>query len=239
MKSENASTKTTWLAVLLAPCLLAVALPVAGLIKWDNSTGTSQFLDRTRWHAGQLHSDNTRRRHQPYRDCVIEYRRGRNCGGGRLCRYLRRWRRDQRSARRNEASPQHAMDNNGYSEFMLFSFGSLVQLGAVEIGWYKSSDSDITVLAYTGCASGQTCSPNPIGDTYGGLVGNTTGTGWTLVGHYSNLWYRAAITRQDHQCVSASAHGCIAFLELLAHRCLQQQLRSSKSDAGRAQQVWE
>lgn len=88
------------------------------------------------------------------------------------------------SAGESLTNPNHAMDNVTNSEFMLFTFGTDVKLGSVDVG-FLSTDADITVLAYTGCASGQTCTPNPINDTYGGLVGNTTGTGWTLVGHYA------------------------------------------------------
>jgi len=84
-------------------------------------------------------------------------------------------------------SPQHAMDNYGNSEFILLNFGaSAVSLSQVTLGWTQS-DSDITVLAYTGCLSGQTCSPTLIGDRYNNLVGNTTGTGWSAIGNYMNV----------------------------------------------------
>ena len=47
------------------------------------------------------------------------------------------------------AAPDHAIDNNGNSEFMELSFASAVNLTQVQLGYY-SGDSDITVLAYTG-----------------------------------------------------------------------------------------
>lgn len=77
------------------------------------------------------------------------------------------------------SSPNHAMDNNGRLDAMLFSFTQSVALSSVRIGW-QGEDSDITVLAWTG-----------VGDAVAALTGASTGTllasGWSLVGSYSDL----------------------------------------------------
>lgn len=81
-------------------------------------------------------------------------------------------------------SPQHAVDNNGVIESMLFTFSDgvsgssytdKVKLSAVSFGWV-SGDSDFSVYAYTGAGAG-----NPLGLTYTNLTTN----GWTLIGHYN------------------------------------------------------
>ncbi len=66
------------------------------------------------------------------------------------------------SGQETTSSPQHAMDNNGNSEFMLLSFAGAVSLSAVELGW-SQTDSDITVLAYKPTGA-QTIDPNPTAD---------------------------------------------------------------------------
>ncbi len=75
------------------------------------------------------------------------------------------------------SSPEHAVDNNERFDSVRFDFASSVQLSSLNIGWV-GSDSDITVLAYTGGGA-----PALAGTTYGSLTG---GGGWTLVGHYLN-----------------------------------------------------
>ena len=87
------------------------------------------------------------------------------------------------SAGETLTSPQHAIDNNGAIESVLFSFsdgvaGSTtadkVNLSSVSLG-YASGDSDFSVYAYTGAGVG-----DPLGKTYT----NLTSSGWTLIGHY-------------------------------------------------------
>lgn len=81
-------------------------------------------------------------------------------------------------------SPQHAIDNNGAIESVLFSFADgvpgasyadKVNLSSVSLGW-ASGDSDFSVYAFTGAGVA-----NPIGLTYTNLTSN----GWTLIGHYN------------------------------------------------------
>jgi len=177
--------KSTWIAVLLAPWLVAVGFPVAAMVKWDNATGTC---------ASPSGPDGSMASCAPTTPSggtsLTETALSNTGAGGTLvaAAYVGTYGGGLGITSQGEAlsDPQHAMDNNGNSEFMLLSFGASVKLGAVEIGYF-SGDSDVSVLAYTGCSSGQTCSPNPIGDAYTSLVGTTTGTGWTLVGHYANL----------------------------------------------------
>jgi hypothetical protein len=73
--------------------------------------------------------------------------------------------------------PDHAMDNEGAMEGMLFSFGSELNLNLVDIGW-ATSDSDITVYAYTG-ASVADINSTVLGKTYSTL------TGWTKIGDFT------------------------------------------------------
>jgi hypothetical protein len=75
-------------------------------------------------------------------------------------------------------SPQHAMDNDGRKESILFSFaGDKVNLTSSYFGWI-ANDSDFSVYAYTGAGAGSVS-----GLTYGNLTSN----GWTLVGHYNEV----------------------------------------------------
>ncbi|MDP1927868.1 MAG: exosortase-dependent surface protein XDP1 [Thiobacillus sp.] len=74
------------------------------------------------------------------------------------------------------SSPQHAIDNDGRKESILFSFaGDKVNLSSSYFGWI-SNDSDFSVYAYTGAGAGSVS-----GLTYGNLTSN----GWSLVGHYN------------------------------------------------------
>lgn len=77
----------------------------------------------------------------------------------------------------NSGNSQHALDNYGAIEGMLFSFGSELNLSLVDIGWW-TSDSDITVYAYTGPS---------VADINSTLLGKTFSSlsGWTKVGEYA------------------------------------------------------
>jgi hypothetical protein len=74
-------------------------------------------------------------------------------------------------------SPEHAMDNNGRYDSIMFSFASAVQLKSITLGWV-STDSDISVLAYTGASA-----PSFSNLSYSQLTAN----GWTVVGNYANV----------------------------------------------------
>lgn len=80
-------------------------------------------------------------------------------------------------------APNHAIDNNGNIETVLFSFSDgvagltnndKVNLTSANFG-YVSGDWDYSVYAYTG-----TGAPSLSGKTYSSLTSNS----WTLVGHY-------------------------------------------------------
>lgn len=75
------------------------------------------------------------------------------------------------------SSPQHAADNDGRIETLLFSFaGDKVNLSSASFGWVNN-DSDYSVYAYTGAGVGSVA-----GLTYANLTANS----WTLVGHYNS-----------------------------------------------------
>ena len=75
-------------------------------------------------------------------------------------------------------APEHAMDNNGRFDSILFSFSSKIVMNKVEIG-YKSGDSDISVLAYIGAGA-----PVLGGQTYANLMASSS---WVKVGNYADL----------------------------------------------------
>jgi hypothetical protein len=92
-------------------------------------------------------------------------------------------------------SPQHAMDNNGNSEFMLLKIGdgltNPVSLTGVTLGW-SQTDSDITVLAYTGTVTAANQAALEASLTNGTRTYSTAGSmltsnGWTLIGNYFNV----------------------------------------------------
>jgi MYXO-CTERM domain-containing protein len=78
-------------------------------------------------------------------------------------------------------SPEHAMDNNGKLEMLMFSFDTSFALSNVTIGWPSSTyDTDISILAWTGAGDPRTA-------VTGSNENNLLATGWDLVGHYGNL----------------------------------------------------
>lgn len=90
-----------------------------------------------------------------------------------------------------ESSPDHSTDNSGPAEFVLFSFEQAITLTEVTIGW-KYTDSDLTVLAYTGANTSDPLNAGPSGNfstlTYERDNPNSlTNNGWSLIGNYSNL----------------------------------------------------
>lgn len=76
-------------------------------------------------------------------------------------------------------APEHAVDNQGRYDSLLFNFGKNVQLTGIQIGWTQT-DADISLLA---CDPTKGCNPTLSGKKYSDLVV----AGWTLVGSYANL----------------------------------------------------
>lgn len=72
-------------------------------------------------------------------------------------------------------SPEHAIDNNGRTDSILFSFTDKVNLTSFSAGWV-STDSDFSVLAYTGAGNPASLA----GQSYAGLLSN----GWSLIGNF-------------------------------------------------------
>lgn len=89
-------------------------------------------------------------------------------------------------------SPQHAIDNSGFTDLVLLDFGSKkVDLDSVKIGWKGNSagvengtgaDADISVFRYTGGSSTLPAVSGLLATGAGLLAG-----GWTLVGNYADL----------------------------------------------------
>jgi len=73
-------------------------------------------------------------------------------------------------------SPNHAVDNSGNTDSVLFSFASDVNLASVGLGWI-SGDADFSVLYYNGVGA-----PTLAGSTYPGLLDPTK---WILLASYN------------------------------------------------------
>jgi hypothetical protein len=97
---------------------------------------------------------------------------------------------DGSAPKESPSSPQHALDNDGFFEYILIDFLASRILDKVVTSWVDT-DADITVLAKTGGSD-----PDPNGKTVAGL----TGAGWTLVGHYDG-------TNDDGQTIDVNAGG--------------------------------
>lgn len=80
----------------------------------------------------------------------------------------------------SSTSPNHSMDNYGTTDLLAFSFQQSVDLDSITIGW-SYSDSDISLLAYTGTVNGTAPS------VQGKSVSQLLGSGWSVVGHYADL----------------------------------------------------
>ncbi|RZI59154.1 MAG: PEP-CTERM sorting domain-containing protein [Rubrivivax sp.] len=83
----------------------------------------------------------------------------------------------------DSGSPNHSLDNFGYQDLILLKFDSAVNLTQLKLGWWQS-DSDITVLAYTGNTSGVDAASTIAGKTAGNLK---SANGWSLVNSYADV----------------------------------------------------
>lgn len=81
------------------------------------------------------------------------------------------------------SSPEHSIDNNQRYDMVLLKFDSAVKLSQVKLGWWQT-DSDITVLAYTGGTDNPTSTGKLTGNTYDQLVASK---GWTAIGNYADV----------------------------------------------------
>ncbi|HEX2829553.1 MAG TPA: exosortase-dependent surface protein XDP1 [Burkholderiales bacterium] len=83
-------------------------------------------------------------------------------------------------------NPEHSLDNNGRYDMVLLKFSAPVKLTGLTIGW-KSGDSDMSVLAYTGSGAVTTSNyatdKNFVGLTYSELLSK----GWTAIGNYADV----------------------------------------------------
>jgi hypothetical protein len=98
----------------------------------------------------------------------------------------------------NVSSPNHALDNYGAQEFILFTFNKAVALNSLAIGWpdYNTDcfndggavtpcDTDMTVLAYTGGGGSAPTMTNFSAGT--GANGLIAANGWTFKSDVANV----------------------------------------------------
>lgn len=74
-------------------------------------------------------------------------------------------------------SPEHAIDNNGRFEMVMLAYSQMVELQSLRLGW-KKTDSDLSLLAYTGLGA-----PTMANQTWASLLSS----GWSVVGNYANV----------------------------------------------------
>lgn len=75
------------------------------------------------------------------------------------------------------SAPEHAIDNNGFTDGLLLSFTESTILRSLTTGYY-SGDADISVLAYTGAGA-----PVMTGKSVSDLLAN----GWSLVSNLADV----------------------------------------------------
>lgn len=89
-------------------------------------------------------------------------------------------------------APEHAMDNNGRTDAILFTFSTAVSISQLQVGYPSSGqttcngvscDSDLTLLAYTGSGSASLAGAN---------ISTLTSNGWSLIGSYADVADNAA-----------------------------------------------
>ena len=81
-------------------------------------------------------------------------------------------------------SNSHTLDNSGSIDSILFNFGSnSVSLSSISVGFTGGSDSDLSILAFTG-GSG---APSLGGRTYTGTSNSLLSSGWEVIGNYADV----------------------------------------------------
>jgi hypothetical protein len=92
-----------------------------------------------------------------------------------------------RYAGETTSNPDHAMDNNGRFEALLFDFGAgnAIDLNTVKLSWW-SGDSDLTILAYTGGVAGYDPS-SLFASGPSTSFSSLTASGWSLIGEPANI----------------------------------------------------
>lgn len=101
----------------------------------------------------------------------------------------------------SESSPNHAIDNNGWTESLLLNFSSLgsAVLNSLSISW-RDTDADISILAYTG-TNGSMANPGSlVGKTYSQLLTS----GWSVVSNLGNVQVGSRTFNTGPSAVSSS-----------------------------------
>lgn len=84
--------------------------------------------------------------------------------------------------------PQHATDNNGNLEAILFRFDQNTILDNLSVGWPSTTagyDSDLSVLRYTGAVDSVTGLPLSDRNISGESISQLLSRGWEFVGSYN------------------------------------------------------
>ncbi len=82
----------------------------------------------------------------------------------------------------NSGGDNHAIDNGGTYEFVMFDFAEKqFSLDAFNIGWH-GGDSDVTVMAYQGGTTGS----QPAADIGGVNLSGLSANGWSVISHHAN-----------------------------------------------------
>jgi hypothetical protein len=83
-----------------------------------------------------------------------------------------------------DSSPEHSVDNEGRSDYVLLSFSQAVNLTQVTMGW-RSSDSDLSILAFNGATLPSGMIGTSGNETSGMTHSQLQAAGWKLIGNYS------------------------------------------------------
>jgi hypothetical protein len=172
--------KQTVLAVLAAAGLAVLSQQSHATIKWSLGSGScgSAFGNVCAF-AGDVSGSEVR---------VTAWANTREENGTRYLEdaAVRTWSGGLGVANRREGEgigqPNHAMDNYGSMDLLLFDFGDdAVTLSQVKLGGWQT-DSDISLLAWTGQGT-----PVIDGRQYATTGEALTSNGWTLIGSYGDV----------------------------------------------------
>jgi hypothetical protein len=83
-----------------------------------------------------------------------------------------------------DSSPEHSVDNEGRSDYVLLSFSEAVNLTQVTMGW-RNNDSDLSILAFNNGTLPASMIGTSSNDSSGMTHSQLQTAGWQLIGNYS------------------------------------------------------
>ncbi len=151
-------------------CTSASGGQIATISAWSSAQGSLTERANHDWHNAELTPQNTN-----------------GFGAG------------SRSEGLDAGSPDHSVDNiNGNYDFLMVQFSSAVILNQFGVGW-GASDSDATVMRWTGAAA-------PTTENGGKSIISTIGTGaWAFVNDYANVCKNASGVETTGNCDSTQS----------------------------------